>query len=164
MRFVKKVLSGIEKVFSVLVAIGFVGVGFCVIVQILARYIPGLTANWTDELARLLFFYTLMFGAPIAFAHNEYAFIDVIITKLTGRARHIANAAIYALCSFTAAMIFFNSFKFFKVGKRTLSTVLGVQMTWFYGPVIGIFAFSMVAAGLVVIREIILAAKGEDAL
>ena len=86
----------------------------------------------------------------------------MLITKLKGRARHIANAAVYALCSFTAAMIYFNSFKFFNVGKKTLSTVLQIKMTWFYGPIVGIFALSMIAAGLIVIREIIYAVKGEE--
>lgn len=163
MKAVKKILFVIERVFSILVALGFAGVSVCVLVQILARFIPGLNANWTDELARLLFFYTLMFGAPLGCLHGEFAFIDVIITKFKGRARHIANACIYALCSFISAMVFLNSFKFFNVGKRTLSTVLQLKMTWFYGPIIGIFAFLMVAAAIVVIREIILAVKGESA-
>ena len=160
MKAIKKILFIVERVFSILVALGFCGVSVCVLVQILARYIPGLSAPWTDELARLLFFYTILFGAPLGFAHNEYPFIDVLITRLKGRPRHIANALIFALCSFTAGMIFFNSFKFFNVGKRTLSTVLQVQMTWFYGPIVGVFAFSMVAAALIVIREIIYAVKG----
>lgn len=51
----KKVLDVLDRLFHYLAAIGFGCVTVCVLVQILARYIPGVTAPWTDEMTRLFF-------------------------------------------------------------------------------------------------------------
>ena len=74
----KKVLDVLDKLFHYLAAIGFGCVTVCVLVQILARYIPGVTAPWTDEMTRLFFQYTIMIACPMAIKYHEYASIDVI--------------------------------------------------------------------------------------
>lgn len=162
MKAFKKVLSVIERIFSICVALGFGMIAAVVLIQVIARYIPSIKAPWTDEFGRLMFFYTMMFGAPLAFSHREYAFIDVIITRFHGRVRHIADALIYGLCSVTAAVIAISSDKLFLIGQKTNSSVLSIKMAWFYGPIIALFAFSAIAAAFVVLGELYAAVKGEE--
>lgn len=80
----KKVLDVLDRLFHYLAAIGFGCVTVCVLVQILARYIPGVTAPWTDEMTRLFFQYTIMIACPMAIKYHEYASIDVIAAQTHG--------------------------------------------------------------------------------
>lgn len=100
----KKVLDVLDRLFHYLAAIGFGCVTVCVLVQILARYIPGVTAPWTDEMTRLFFQYTIMIACPMAIKYHEYASIDVIAAQTHGTGRHILNlvsdAAILIVCLF----------------------------------------------------------------
>ena len=148
----KKVLDVLDKLFHYLAAIGFGCVTVCVLVQILARYIPGVTAPWTDEMTRLFFQYTIMIACPMAIKYHEYASIDVIAAKTHGTGRHILN-----LVSDAVILIVF------RVGTKSLSTSLQINLGIFYVVPLVIFILTAVYVVLDAINEVNLIRKGDEA-
>ena len=139
----KKVLDVLDRLFHYLAAIGFGCVTVCVLVQILARYIPGVTAPWTDEMTRLFFQYTIMIACPMAIKYHEYASIDVIAAKTHGTGRHILT--------------------YFRVGTKSLSTSLQINLGIFYVVPLVIFILTAVYVVLDAINEVNLIRKGDKA-
>lgn len=143
----KKVLDVLDRLFHYLAAIGFGCVTVCVLVQILARYIPGVTAPWTDEMTRLFFQYTIMIACPMAIKYHEYASIDVIAAQTHGTGRHILNlvsdAAILIVCLFGIPQ----ARTYFRVGTKSLSTSLQINLGIFYVVPLVIFMKAIVVNG-----------------
>lgn len=159
----KKFLNVLDKLFHWLAAVGFGCVTICVLVQILARYIPGLTAPWTDEMTRLFFQYTVMIASPMAIRYHEYASIDVIAAKTHGVGRHILNlvsdVVILIVCAFGVPQ----AQMYFRVGTKSLSTSLQINLGIFYVVPLTIFILTAIYAALDIINEVMLCRKGDDA-
>ncbi len=159
----KKVLDVLDRLFHYLATIGFGCVTVCVLVQILARYIPGVTAPWTDEMTRLFFQYTIMIACPMAIKYHEYASIDVIAAKTHGTGRHILNlisdAVILIVCLFGIPQ----ARTYFRVGTKSLSTSLQINLGIFYVVPLVIFILTAVYVVLDAINEVNLIRKGDEA-
>ncbi len=159
----KKVLDVLDKLFHYLAAIGFGCVTVCVLVQILARYIPGVTAPWTDEMTRLFFQYTIMISCPMAVKYHEYASIDVLAAKMHGTSRHIleiiSDAVILIVCAFGIPQ----ARMYFRVGTRSLSTSLQINLGIFYVVPLIIFILTAIYAVLDAVNEVKQIRKGDDA-
>lgn len=93
----KKITDILDKIFHYLTALSFGLVSICVLVQVITRYTPGISAPWTDEMTRLFFMYTIMFGAPMAIKYKEYAVIDIVTNSIHGKPRHIISILDYIL-------------------------------------------------------------------
>ena len=48
----KKITDILDKIFHYLTALSFGLVSICVLVQVITRYTPGISAPWTDEMTR----------------------------------------------------------------------------------------------------------------
>lgn len=159
----KKVLDVLDRLFHYLAAIGFGCVTVCVLVQILARYIPGVTAPWTDEMTRLFFQYTIMIACPMAIKYHEYASIDVIAAQTHGTGCHILNlvsdAAILIVCLFGIPQ----ARTYFRVGTKSLSTSLQINLGIFYMVPLVIFILTAIYVVLDAINEVNLIRKGDKA-
>jgi hypothetical protein len=114
----KKIAKAFDKVFSYLTAACFILVGICVLVQIITRYTPGLSAPWTDEMTRLLFMYTIMTGAPIAIKYREYAAIDILLNNLHGRVRHAITVFEHLVISVVGVIGTWQAYIFFYKGVK----------------------------------------------
>ena len=148
----KKVLDVLDRLFHYLAAIGFGCVTVCVLVQILARYIPGVTAPWT-----------IMIACPMAIKYHEYASIDVIAAQTHGTGRHILNlvsdAAILIVCLFGIPQ----ARTYFRVGTKSLSTSLQINLGIFYMVPLVIFILTAIYVVLDAINEVNLIRKGDKA-
>lgn len=135
----KKFILIFDRLFHIMTAISFGLVTFCVLTQVITRYTPGISAPWTDEMTRLFFLYTIMFGAPISIRYREYAAIDVVSSNLHGVAASLLtrfNYVIVAIVSFVGVR---QAYILFLTGFRTVSTTLRTPMWIFYLVPVGIF-------------------------
>ena len=135
----KKITDILDKIFHYLTALSFGLVSICVLVQVITRYTPGISAPWTDEMTRLFFMYTIMFGAPMAISILDYILICIVGVVGTRQA-----------------------FIFWKTGLRTVSTSLRINMGVFYLVPVGIFALTSIYCAAGIISEIVTMGKGEE--
>ena len=137
----KKIINCFDKIFHLLTAGSFFLVSLCVLIQIITRYTPGISAPWTDEMTRFFFLYTIMFGAPIAIKHKEYASIDILTTSLKPKIQRILNIFNALIINVVAFFGTLQALILFKTGLKTVSVSLRIPMWTFYVVPIGIFAF-----------------------
>lgn len=157
----KKITNIFDKIFHYLTAISFGLVSICVLVQVITRYTPGISAPWTDEMTRLFFMYTVMFGAPMAIKYNEYAVIDIVTNNMHGKLRNIISILDYIFISIVGVVGTRQAFIFWKTGLRTVSTSLRINMGIFYLVPVGIFALTSIYCISGIIMEIVSMGKGE---
>jgi TRAP-type C4-dicarboxylate transport system permease small subunit len=141
---IKTIQKYIDLLFHGLSFLSFTCVSVLVMIQVIARYSPWFSAPWTDELTRMFFLYSVMFGAPMAIKHEEYAVIDIITGSLK-------NKHFILLKAFDMLLIILISFagmtqarKFFRAGLRTLTTSLQINMGFFYIAPLMIFILTLV--------------------
>lgn len=157
----KKITNIFDKIFHYLTAISFGLVSICVLVQVITRYTPGISAPWTDEMTRLFFMYTVMFGAPMAIKYNEYAVIDIVTNNMHGKLRNIISILDYIFISIVGVVGTRQAFIFWKTGLRTVSTSLRINMGIFYLVPVGIFVLTSIYCISGIIMEIVSMRKGE---
>lgn len=150
----RNTLKSIDNMFHYLAFVSFVIVSILVSIQILARYIPGFSAPWTDELTRLFFLYTMMVSSPMAIRHNEYAAIDVISANLKGRSQHILQIITYIIVGIVSFIASQQALFFFKIGIRSVSTSLKINMGIFHFTVLGLFALTFIYCILGILNEV----------
>lgn len=150
-----------DKIFHCLTAISFGLVSICTLVQVVARYTPGFSAPWTDELTRLFFMYTVMFGSPMAIKYAEYAVIDVITGRIHGLPGRLLHIVIHALIAVFCGVGARQAMVLFRTGSRAVSTSLRISMTVFYIVPVGIFVLTLIYCVVKIVQEMISIGKGE---
>ena len=158
----KKITDLLDQKFHYLTALSFGLVSICVLVQVITRYTPGISAPWTDEMTRLFFMYTIMFGAPMAIKYNEYAVIDIVTNNMRGKLKHIISILDYIFISIVGVVGTRQAFIFWKTGLRTVSTSLRINMGIFYLVPVGIFALTSIYCMAGIISEVLAMGKGAE--
>lgn len=106
---------------------------------------------------------TIMIACPMAIKYHEYASIDVIAAKTHGTGRHILNlisdAVILIVCLFGIPQ----ARTYFRVGTKSLSTSLQINLGIFYVVPLVIFILTAVYVVLDAINEVNLIRKGDKA-
>lgn len=158
----KKITDILDKLFHCLTALSFGLVSICVLVQVATRYTPGISAPWTDEMTRLFFMYTIMFGSPMAIKYGEYAVIDIVTNSMHGKLRSAISILDYVFICIVGVVGARQASIFWKTGLRTVSTSLRINMGIFYLVPVGIFALTSIYCVSGIIKEILELGKGEE--
>jgi len=66
----------------------------CVALQVLSRYVIHLQITWTEEAARLLIVWIAGLGAVLSAAGDSHFRTNLIVSRLRGRTRHLADWAV----------------------------------------------------------------------
>ncbi len=108
---------------------------FCVIWQVISRYVIGKPSTVTDELARYLFMWVALIGAAYTTGVRRHLAIDLLTMKLKGK-RKIINEIIIqiAIAAFALIVLVYGGTN---LALKTLSTgqvtpALGLQMGYIY--------------------------------
>ena len=158
MQILTKIKEVIDKAFLVLTTVFFSITSVCVLVQIVARYIPAISAPWTDEMTRMFFLYTVMFGAPMAIKYHEYAAIDLIPDKMHGKGSTILFLFIYLVVMVVSGVAAVMSLTLFQASLTNLSTALRINMGFFNIAPLVTFSLTFMYS----IVEIVLVATGRQ--
>lgn len=155
-------LKVIDKIIKILLAILFGIISFCVLVQILGRYLPFISAPWTDEVTRLFFLYTVMLSAPWAVIYHQYASIDVITSKFKGVAHNISNIIVDIFIMIITGIGVPQAVLYFKVGTVSKSTSLQINLGIFYIVPLIIFSLTFICCIIEIYMEIRELRTGEE--
>lgn len=157
----KKIDMFFDKIFHYLTAISFGLVSICTLIQVIARYTPSFSAPWTDEMTRLFFMYTIMFGSPMAIKYAEYAVIDVITSRIHGGSSSLLHILIHGLIALFCFVGVKQALVLYKTGFRTISASLQISMSIFYAVPVGIFSLTAIYCVVKILQEIMNLGKGE---
>lgn len=108
---------------------------FCVIWQVLSRYVLGRPSTVTDELARYLFMWVALIGAAYTTGLKRHLAIDLLTMKLSGKRKLINEIVIQiAIALFSYAVLVHGGLQ---LAMKTLATgqltpALGLKMGYIY--------------------------------
>ncbi|MGF1684132.1 TRAP transporter small permease [Photobacterium minamisatsumaniensis] len=108
---------------------------FCVIWQVISRYVIGKPSTITDELARYLFMWVALIGAAYTTGQKRHLAIDLLTMKLTGKRKLINEIFIqFAIAAFAFIVLVYGGTN---LALKTLSTgqvtpALGLEMGYIY--------------------------------
>ncbi len=128
-RLCDKVMTFIEHLCAALIA----GTVVLIAAQVICRYVLLSPISWSEQLARYIFIWVCMLGAPLALHKGATYNFDVLITKLPDKILkcvHIFNDFIAFL--FCAYWAYWSVQIVIKSGWRATSGVV-VKMGWLYG-------------------------------
>ncbi|WP_200978758.1 TRAP transporter small permease [Echinicola sp. 20G] len=114
--------------------------------QVLSRYVFMSPSSFTDELARFLLIWLGMLGAAYVAGHNEHLAIDILPSKLTGKAKNNLMVFIHMIIiGFAVPVMIFGGSNLvyitYMLGQK--STTLQIPLAYVYTviPLSGILIF-----------------------
>ncbi|EJE4212703.1 TRAP transporter small permease [Vibrio cholerae] len=108
---------------------------FCVVWQVLSRYVLGKPSTVTDELARYLFMWVALIGAAYTTGLKRHLAIDLLTMKLTGKRKLINEIVIQiaiALFSYVVLVHGGTQLALKTLATGQLTPALGLEMGYIY--------------------------------
>jgi len=108
---------------------------FCVIWQVISRYVIGKPSTVTDELARYLFMWVALIGAAYTTGQKRHLAIDLLTMKLSGKKKFVNEIIIQlAIAAFSLIVLVYGGTS---LALKTLATgqitpALGLEMGYIY--------------------------------
>lgn len=107
-----------------------------VLVQIFARIFLPSAPSWTEEASRLCFIYSIGFGAGLAFASNEFIYLEWFYNKFSARFQRVVLLVI-GLCSVLLfACMFWYSIDFMRLGHAEYSPGMKFRMSFAFASMV----------------------------
>ncbi|WP_434362785.1 TRAP transporter small permease [Parasalinivibrio latis] len=108
---------------------------FCVIWQVLSRYVLGEPSTVTDELSRYLFMWVALIGAAYTAGQKRHLAIDLLTMKLTGTRKFLVELVIqFAIAIFAMTVLVYGgtTLAVSTLDMGQVTPALGVQMGYVY--------------------------------
>ncbi len=135
-----KFLNNLEEKFLVL---NLLISTLLVFMNVVLRYCFHSSLSWVDEAARYMFIWLIWIGADYTLANRKHLRIDILSSKLTGKARIALEIFVLTLWCGFSAFLGIQGAKLVSVVVKTgqLSTAMQISMGWAYLciPLAGIF-------------------------
>lgn len=147
-----RTLQGIDRVLSAVLAALIVVMVASVTWQVISRYLLGAPSSWTEELARFTLVWIGLLGGAHAYRRRLHLGLDLLETRLAGRARRLQSLAVHVtVAAFAATVLIGGGFELIRLATQLgqSTPALGLPMGAVYAalPVSG--ALMLMHAGIV---------------
>lgn len=146
-------LRGVERVIAFvatalklsLIAATAIMVG-CIALQVVMRYVFGRTPSWTEELAVLMFSWTVMGGLALGVREGFHVRLDILINLVPSGGRPWAERVIEALTAAFGFFLAWSGLRFLDMTGGSVSAAIGFPIELLHamapvaGGLIGLFA------------------------
>lgn len=146
-------LRGVERVIALiaavlkhsLIAATAIMVG-CIALQVVMRYVFGRTPSWTEELAVLMFSWTVMGGLALGVREGFHVRLDILIKFAPPGGRPWAERAVEALTAAFGFYLAWSGLRFLDMTGGSVSAAIGFPIEMLHamapvaGAMIGLFA------------------------
>lgn len=118
----------------------------CIAIQVVMRYVFGRTPSWSEELAVLMFSWTVMGGLALGVREGFHVRLDILINRLPTGARPFAERAIEALTAAFGFYLAWSGLRFLEITGGSVSAAIGYPIELLHalapitGGLIGLFA------------------------
>jgi len=105
---------------------------FCVVLEVLSRFVLHLGITWTEEMARFTFIWASLLGASVALERKKLHDIDLIFKYFPEKLKVIITLLINLLVSAMLFIFLIYGLKLTKVVHMQVSPTLEVKMSYVY--------------------------------
>jgi TRAP-type C4-dicarboxylate transport system permease small subunit len=107
LRWLQRLADGIERLLKVCVIVSLGCIAAVVNLSVFFRYVLNSSLSWSNELARYLLVFTVVFAAAIALRQQRFVNVEIVRDLLPGTAgRVIGIIARVLICAFLVVCIF----------------------------------------------------------
>ena len=118
--------------------------------QVLSRYVFQSPSSFTDELARFLLIWLGMLGAAYVAGHNEHLAIDILPSKLTGKAKNNLMIFIHVIIiAFSVPVMIFGGSNLVYI-----TYILGQKSTTLQIPLAYVYTIIPISGVLILIYQV----------
>jgi len=126
-------ITSISKFFTITF---FILLILTVLLQVVSRFFFTQAPAWTEELSRVFFIYSVSFSCGLGILNNSYISINIFKKKFSKHSQFLVEKFIqFSIITFMV-LFQFQSIKFLQVGALQTSPSLGINMFWFYFPIL----------------------------
>lgn len=111
-----------DKFEEVILAFSLAATVIIIFLQVVARKVFNTSLSWSEELARYIFIWQCWLGVSLAYRNNSHIRLDMLIEKLKGKNRNIAEIFIQLI------MLFFNIL-LIKIGIEYMQNAMRLNST-----------------------------------
>lgn len=147
----KKLLDNFEEIIA---SLFLMGTTVLVVANIISRYFLKTGIFWSEEVATGFFVWSVFIGAAAAFKKGQHIGIDIIVSKLSGRNRAIANVLIDLVVLIVIGFITVFSVLYVKTSYTKPTPVLGVSSAYISSSIIVGFTFMLIRAFIFLFDDI----------
>lgn len=147
----KKLLDNFEEIIA---SLFLMGTTVLVVANIISRYFLKTGIFWSEEVATGFFVWSVFIGAAAAFKKGQHIGIDIIVSKLNGRNRAIANVLIDLVVLIVIGFITVFSVLYVKTSYTKPTPVLGVSSAYISSSIIVGFTFMLIRAFIFLFDDI----------
>lgn len=147
----KKLLDNFEEIIA---SLFLMGTTVLVVANIISRYFLKTGIFWSEEVATGFFVWSVFIGAAAAFKKGQHIGIDIIVSKLSGRNRAIANVLIDLVVLIVIGFIAVFSVLYVKTSYTKPTPVLGVSSAYISSSIIVGFTFMLIRAFIFLFDDI----------
>lgn len=147
----KKLLDNFEEIIA---SMFLMGTTVLVVANIISRYFLKTGIFWSEEVATGFFVWSVFIGAAAAFKKGQHIGIDIIVSKLSGRNRAIANVLIDLVVLIVIGFITVFSVLYVKTSYTKPTPVLGVSSAYISSSIIVGFTFMLIRAFIFLFDDI----------
>ncbi len=118
----------------------------CITIQVVMRYVFGRTPSWSEELAVLMFSWTVMGGLALGVREGFHVRLDILINLIPPSSRPWAERAIGALTAAFGFYLAWSGLRFLDLTGGSVSAAIGYPIEVLHmlapitGGLIGLFA------------------------
>ena len=130
--YLEEVLASIAISITVLV----------VMVNVILRYGFGFVVPWSEELSVICFIWAVYLGISSGYKHKLHMGVDIIVSQLPERARHLFSIVIYGFLLVVNGVVGWLSYDYMMLSTK-ITPVIG--MPYFYINIVLLISFAMMA-------------------
>jgi TRAP-type C4-dicarboxylate transport system permease small subunit len=130
-----KLRSGASSTLSLIAIVVFTLLVLDVLWGVASRYLLGLQARWSEELARLLMVWLALLGTVLAYLQQKHLGVDILMRQLHPDAQRVAQVFVhFVVLLFAGVVLCYGGGQL--VQQRWTSgqalPALGISKAWFY--------------------------------
>lgn len=130
-------------------------------VAVVYRYVLNAPILWSEELARYLLIWMVLFAASVAVKDRKHVNLSFILVRLPYRLALIIEIVSYAMIVFISGMILkYGAVVFLTHSMRALSPSLQVSMAWAHAAIPVGFALILVQSLYIMLEDIVFYIQG----
>lgn len=129
---IKNIVTNINKLLGYIIALFLTVMVVAIFYQVFSRFVVGQATAWSEELARLLMIYVVLFGAAIALRKGELLSVDILpeLLKKQGKRKLSIIVNLFSVF-FSVILVYYGFILALKVTVQTLPG-LKISMFWMY--------------------------------
>lgn len=132
-----KLMNTLFNFIKIMLSIALFVMVFVTMLEVIRRYIFGLSFPWAEELVRFLLVISTFLGGAAAFRSNNLVNLDLLTSKFPKKVLTIVDIVNNTLIILFCCFIVFksSSFTFSPIITKQFSTGLGLNMSYVYGSI-----------------------------